>query len=246
MSEETDVEGLKFPTIRRIGAEHYTEHDFKMERIGREQNAETYKKRIEQLESYGYVPFRGPYYYGRREWHGGHHPPGTKKRVPTKVAFAMLLEEHPEVELEPWKPHPHGWSPPPAPGPLFKVEMVSIEPMKMPAGALFTMDYEYGTEEQIKERRNKKARLDAALKDLPGVRRYGEGRGGKFLLPRIWVVLEGEEYRAAIPEEVDGVEVHIQVLPEAQERAEKEAKDAAAAAKYKEEMGWLAKADKIR
>lgn len=232
------------PKIRRLGVEHWTEHDFEMERIGREQDAETYRKRLETLESYGFKPFRGPYYYGGREWHGGHHPPGTRKRVPTKVAFAMLLEEHPEIELEPWKSHPHGWTPPPSTQGLVHQELVKVEPMKAPAFSLLTEVFEHGTEEK-ETRREEQDRLDALFKEMPGVRRYGTGRGGKFLLPYFWVVLEGEEYRAQVPDAVDGVEVRVEIKSEANERAEKKARRAKAEAKRREEAEWLKKAREL-
>jgi len=62
----------------------------------------------------------------------------------------MLLEFFPEAELEPWKPHPHGWSRPPGQMP-FKNELVKVEPMKAPTSLLLfaTGDYEYGTEEGV-------------------------------------------------------------------------------------------------
>lgn len=228
---------------RRVGVDHWTEHDFEMERIGRKQSAETYRDRLDVLEAHGWEPFRGPFYYGRREWHGGHrHPDRDNRRVPTEVAFAMLLEDHPEIELPRYRPHPQGWSPPPAEGPLFHTELVSIEPMKVPAGKIFTMDVEYGTPEEIKERKERKARLDAVFEGLPGVRSYGTGTRYPGAHPYVHVTLEAEEHRARLPREWEGLPVEVTVKPEAEERAEKKARRDAADAKYREEAAWLAKA----
>jgi hypothetical protein len=236
---------IKFPKIRRVGAEHYTEHDFEMERIGAEQNRETYEEHLAVLESHGWVPFNSPFYYAGREFHGGHHPPGTKKYVPTKVAFAMFKETNPDVELPKYRPHPHGWSPPPSPGMGFKTELVKLQPLSMPLGALFTMDYEYGTAEEIKERRARKQRLDDTFKDVEGIRSYGVGRrypsGGKAY-DYVHVKLEHEGARSEIPERWEELPVEVEVRPEEAERAEKEARDKAAREQYEEEAAWLRKA----
>jgi hypothetical protein len=232
---------IKFPKIRRIGAEHYTEHDFEMERIGAEQDRKTYEERLAVLEAHGWEPFNSPFYYAGREFHGGHHPPGTKKRVPTKVAFAMFKEANPDVELPKYRPHPHGWTPPPAPGPLFETKLVSVEPMKMPSFNLHMLDY--GTEEEIRERRERRARLDETFKDVDGVRSYGVGTRA---YDYVHVKLEHEGALSEIPERWEGmpieVEVKPEVKPEVEERAEKEARDKAAREQYEEEVAWLRKA----
>ena len=233
---------------RRIGVDHYTEHDFEMERVGRKQNAETYAERLKILEGAGWVPFSCPFYYADREFHGGHFAPGTEKHLPTKVAFAMFREANPEVELPAYKPHPHGWTRPTAEMP-FKTELVSVEPMKVPAGALFALadSYEYGTEEEKTARREKKARMDAVFKDLPGIRVYGTGThyGKGPARDYLYVKLEAEEFRAALPETWEGLAVEVTVESEAQERAEKEAKDKAFQATHDEEAAWMAKASRV-
>lgn len=237
---------IKMPTIRRVGVDHYTEHDFEMERIGREQAAATHAERVAILESHGWEPFRGPYYFAGREWHGGHrHPDRDNRRVPTKVALAMLLADHPEVELPAWKPHPHGWTPPTSDAELVHHELVSIEPMKMPAGGLFTVDYEYGTPEEARARRERQGRLDATFKSLPGVRSYGWGTRYPGARDYIHVTVEAEEHRAAIPETWDDAPVEVTVKSEADERAEREARRKAGDEKRREEAQWLAKADRI-
>jgi len=236
---------------RRVGVDHWTEEDFEMERVGRKQSAETYAKRLEILEAHGWTPFSAPFYYGNREWHGGHHPPGTKKYVPTKVAFAMFLEANPEVELPVYKPHPHGWkSPKPPEGAgLFHVEQLTVEPMKMPAGALFALadSYEYGTEEEKRERRERHARMDATFKDLPGVRSYGDGTrySPEGSEKYIRVLLEAEEHRVGLPETWEGLRVDVKVESEADERAKKEAKRHTANEKHREEAEWIRKARKF-
>ena len=245
---------------RRIGVDHWTEHDFKMERIGRLQNAETYAERLKILEAAGWVPSSGPFYYARREYHRGYtHPDldvGHRGRVPPGVAFAMFKEGSPDIELPPYKPHPEGWKRPKPPegAGLFHNELVSAEPMKMPTGALFALadNYEYGTPEEAKARREKKARRDATFKDLPGVRSYGEGSRrvsdaspGSRPEDYIHVLLEAEEYRAGIPETWEGLPVGIRVQSEADERAEKEAKDKAAYERYQEEAAWVRKGDRL-
>ena len=236
---------------RRIGVDHWTEHDFEMERVGRKQSAETYAERLKILEDAGWEPFRCPFYYANKEFHGGHYAPGTKKHLPTKVAFAMFREANPEVELPAYKPHPDGWKrprPPPGAG-LFKNEIVSVEPMKMPAGRLFALadSFEHGTEEEKKTRREKRARMDAVFKGLPGVRAYGTGThyGEKPARDYLYVKLEAEEHRAALPETWEGLAVEVTVKSEADERAKKEAEDKTANEKYREEAAWVAKARKI-
>jgi hypothetical protein len=239
---------------RRLGVDHWTEHDFEMERVGRKQSAETYRERLDVLEAHGWVPSHGPFYYARREYHRGYtHPErdlGRRGRVPTDVAFAMLLEDHPEIKLPAYRPHPQGWKRPPSSQPLFHTELVSVEPMKVPAGGIFALaNYEYGTEEEKKARREKKARMDAVFKHLPGVRAYGTGTRYDREAPAreyFHVTLEDEASRAAIPETWEGLQVEITVKPEAEERAEREAKQDAAYAKYREEAAWVAKANRIR
>lgn len=232
---------------RRVGVSHYTEHDFEMERIGRAQSTETYAERLAVLEAAGWVLFRGPFYYARKEHHGGHHPPGTQKRVPTEVAFAMFREANPEVILPAYKPHPHGWKPPTTTQGLFHVEQISVEPMKLPAGGLLALadrGFEYGTEEEKKTRREKKARMDATFKGLPGVRAYGTGTRydkGEPARDYVYVKLEAEEHRAALPETWEGLQVEVTVKAEADERAEKEAKKKAANEEYQEEAAWVHK-----
>jgi len=233
---------------RRVGVDHYTEHDFEMERVGRKQSAETYAERLKVLEDAGWVPFRGPFYYARREFHGGHHPPGTKKRVPTKAAFAMFLDANPEIELPKYKPHPHGWKAPTTTQGLIRHELIKAEPMKMPAGGLFTMDYEYGTEEEKKARREKKVRMDAVFKGLPGIRVYGTGThygSGEPARDYLYVKLEAEGFRAALPETWEGLAVEVTVKSEADEKAEEAAKDKVANDRYKEEAGWLEKGRRL-
>ena len=159
---------------RRVGVDHWTEHDFEMERIGRAQNAETYQKRCEQIEAAGWKPHRGPFYYARREYHRGYLVPGTNKRVPVGVAFAMYLEENLGVELEPYKPHPQGWKPPRSNAGLIHQEIVSVEPLKMPVGSIFTMETRYGTPEMQAEKKAWETQMKAALEGLPGVRSYGD------------------------------------------------------------------------
>lgn len=239
----TNFKGIRFPEIRRVGADHYTEHDFKMERIGGEQNAKTYAERLAILEAHGWVPFSSPFYYANREFHGGHHPPGTKKYVPTSVAFAMFKEQHPEVELPRYKPHPHGWIPPTAPAPLVKQELVSLEPMKEPSFSLRTMEYEYGTEEQKRERRERKARLDAVFEGVEGVRSYGFGLRGQPLVDYVHVTLEAEKHRPGIPDTWEEMPVEVTVKSEAQEKAERAEERRVAQERYDEEAAWLAKAN---
>ena len=166
---------LKSLGARRLWVDHYTEHDFEMERLGWAQNAEIYAKRLETLEAAGWEPFRGPFYYARREFHGGHHPPGTEKRVPTGVAFAMFREANPGVELEPWRPHPRGWTPPTTTQGMFHCEQISVEPMKMPAGKIFTMKCEYGTPEEQREREERRERWE--WRRDPSSHPPGAGRG---------------------------------------------------------------------
>lgn len=231
---------------RRVGVDHWTEHDFEMERIGRAQDAKTYAERLAVLEAAGWVPFRGPFYYAQREYHVGHHPPGTTKRVPTKVAFAMFLEANPGVKLPAYKPHPHGWKPPPSTQGLFHVEHLELKPMELPEGfgSIFTMETEYGTPEEIAERKAWREQLRASFEGLPGVRSYGDSwrAGGE---KAIFVVLEADEFRDNLPEIVGDRKVYIEVKPEAKERAEKEARQKAADEKYREETKWIAKARNI-
>lgn len=236
---------IKFPVIRRVNKRHYTEHDFEMERIGIEQDNATYEERLAVLESHGWVPFSGPFYYARREFHGGHHPPGTKKHVPTSVAFAMFKEANPDVELPKYKPHPHGWTPPTAPGPLFKTRLVNLQPLSMPPGAVFTMDYEYGTQEE----RERNARWKAFCAQFPGTRKVGHGstrnpEGGPAL-DAVFVTLEDDTHLHEFPSEWEGRVVVVEVKPEAEERAEKEARDKAARERYEEEAAWLRKAREV-
>jgi len=233
---------------RRVGVDHWTEHDFEMERVGRAQSAKTYAERLEILEAAGWEPSRGPFYYARKEYHGGHLVPGTKKKVPTGVAFAMFLEANPEIVLPAYRPHPQGWkSPKPPKGAgLFHVERLTVEPMKMPAGNLFTMSNEYGTPEEIEARRGKQTRLDATFKDLPGVRRYGTGTRYPGAQEYVHVLLEAEEHRAGLPETWEGLPVEVRVKSEADERAEEDAKHKRADEKYREEAAWVAKANRVR
>lgn len=240
---------IKFPPIRRIGAEHYTEHDFEMERIGAEQRSKTYEERLAVLEAHGWVPFNGPFYYARREFHGGYHPPGTKKRVPTPVAILMFKEENPDVELPEYKPHPHGWTPPPAPGPKFTTEPVSVEPMKVPEFKLYTMKYMYGTKEEEHERDERKARYarwEAFCAQFPGTRNVAHGTtrnpDGGPALDAVFVTLEDDTHLDQFPDKWEGRVVRVEVKPEAEERAEKEARDKAARERYEEEAAWLRKA----
>lgn len=230
---------------RRVGVDHWTEHDFEMERVGRKQDAETYQERLDILEAHGWVPFRGPYYYGGREWHGGHrHVDRGNRRFPTKVAFAMLLEDHPEIEFPKYRPHPHGWEPPrrpPGEG-LIQQELVSIEPMKMPVGSLFTMETSYGTPEENARRKARDARMRETFADLPGVRSFGDSLGPNGE-KRVFVTLESEDDRAALPETWEGDPVVVRVKPAAQERAEKEERERKAQERYEEERAWLKKAD---
>lgn len=229
---------------RRVGVEHWTEKDFEMERIGRAQDAETYQKRCEQIEAAGWKPHRGPFYYARREYHRGYLVPGTNKRVPVGVAFAMFLEQNTGVELEPYKPHPHGWKRPPSTQGLFHIEDFEVKPMKAPPGLLFTMETRYGTPEMQAERKAWEEQMKAAFDGLPGVRSYGDSyrAGGE---KAIFVVLEADEHRDNIPEIVGGRRVYVRVKPEAEERAEKEARQKAADEKYREEAKWIAKARNI-
>ena len=227
---------------RRVGVDHWTEHDFEMERIGRAQSAETYHKRLETLETHGYVPFRGPFYYAGREHHGGHHPPGTKKRVPTKVAFAMLQETHPEVELEPYKPHPQGWTPPTSTQGMFKVEQIKVEPMKMPVGALFN----YQRPETEEDRQQKRWKEFCA--QFEGVRTTGrsylghrEGGGTKM-----YVLLEHDGDAGKFPETWEELGIDIRVKPEAEELAEKRAKRKVVDERHQKEAAWMAKANQVR
>jgi len=228
---------------RRVGVDHWTEHDFEMERIKRRQDADTYRERLDVLEAHGWTHFDGPYYYGGREWHGGHrHVDRGNRRVPTKVAFAMLLEDHPEIELPPYRPHPHGWTPPrrpPGEG-LIQQELVSVEPMKVPNfGLLALLNSEHGTEEERRERRERRARMEATFR-RPGVRAFGDVLGPnaeKWL----FVTLESEDARDAVPETWEGLPVVVKVKPEAEERAEKEAAERRERERYEEERAWLKK-----
>jgi len=238
MTDKTPVV-VAFPKIRRIGAEHYTKHDFEMERIGREQSAVTYDERLKVLEAAGWVRFSGPFYYARKEFHGGHHPPGTKKRVPTSVAFAMFVEANPEVELPKFKPHPHGWKAPVGKMP-FTTELISAEPMKMPVGGIFT----YQSPETEEDRQQN--RWKEFCSQFEGVRTTGrsylghrEGGGTKML-----VILEHDGDAGKFPETWEGLGINIRIKPEAKERAEKEAKDKAANERYQEEAAWLRKGRK--
>lgn len=235
-----------FPRLRRLGVDHYTEHDFEMERIGDEQSAGTYAERLEVLEAAGWVPFRGRFRYARRQYHAGHLIPGTKKRVPTGVAFAMFKEGSPDIELPAYKPHPHGWTRPTTTQGLFHNELVSVKPMKVPAGNFLTMSYEYGTPEEAKARRERQARMDATFKELPGVRSYGDGSRSPGPEKYIHVTLEAEEHRAAIPETWEGLPVDVRVKAEAEERAEEDARRKSANERYQEEAAWVAKANRLR
>jgi hypothetical protein len=123
--------------------------------------------------------------------------------------------------------------------------------MKLPAGGLFALadkPFEYGTEEEKKARREKKTRMAATFKDLPGVRSYGTGThygSGEPARDYLYVKLEAEEYRAALPDIWEGLRVEVTVKSEAEERAEKEAKDQAANEKYREEMAWIRKGEEL-
>lgn len=227
---------------RRVGVDHYTEHDFEMERIGREQNDKVYAKRLETLEAAGWVPFRGPYYYAGREWHGGHHPPGTEKRVPSRVAFAMFREANPDVELEPYKPHPHGWTPPTTTEGMFHMEVTEVKPMEMPAFSLLS----YKPPETEKDREQK--RWKEFCSQFDGVRSTGWGisrdpEGGPNINYR-GVTLEHDGDADKFPDEWEGKVVRVKIKPEAEERAEKEARNKAAKAKYDEEAAWVRKASR--
>jgi hypothetical protein len=229
---------------RRIGVDHWTEHDFEMERIGRALNQETYAKRLAQIQAAGWVPFRGPFYYARREFHGGHFIPNTQERVPTNVAFAMFHEQNPNVELEPYKPHPHGWTPPTSTQGLFRNEIVSVEPMKVPAGRIFAMDFDLGLGTEIHERADRWRSLCAGF---AGVRSTGSGSSrdpetGKGR-DAVFVTLEHDADAAKFPAEWEGRLVVVEVKPEAEERAKKAATRAADKARYQEEAAWLKKAD---
>lgn len=227
--------------LRRIDADHYTEHDFEMERLGREQSAETYAERLKVLEAHGWVPFRGPFYYARREFHGGHHPPSSKKRVPTTVAFAMFKEANPEVELPAYKPHPYGWRPPVEQMP-FKTELISVEPMRAPAFKL--LDYKAPETEHDHQQK----RWEEFCSQFDGVRStgisyLGRARGGGTAM---YVLLEHDGDVTRFPKTWEGSTIDIRVKPEAEERAEKEVQDAAAQKKYQEEAAWLVKARSTR
>jgi hypothetical protein len=229
---------------RRIGVEHWTEHDFEMERIGREQNQRTYARRLEQLEAAGWVPFQGPFYYARREFHGGHLIPDTKKRVPTKVAFAMFRDQNPDVALEPYRPHPHGWTSPPSTRGLIHQEIVSVEPMKVPTFGLFAMkneDFGYGTENL--ERAD---RWRVFCAGFTGVRSTGTGSSrdeetGKGR-DAVFVTLDHDADAAKFPAEWEGRLVVVRVKAEADELAEKKARREIEEASYREESEWLRKA----
>jgi hypothetical protein len=227
-------------TVRRLFVEHWTEQDFEMERIGREQSREVYKKRVAQIEAAGWVPFRGPYYYAGREFHGGHLVPQMQKRVPSEVAFEMFREQNPEVELEPYRPHPHGWTPPTTTQGLFHQEVFKVEPMKVPAGLIFYQNL--GIEQALEptEEQRRQERLKATFKDLPGVRSYGTWHARARV--SVSVKIEAEEYRAAIPTTWEGLEVEIEVKSEAQEVAEKKASRALERDRLREETEWLKKA----
>jgi len=119
--------------------------------------------------------------------------------------------------------------------------------MKMPSGGIFTMtNYEYGPPEEAKARRERQARMDATFKHLPGVRSFGDGSRSPGPEKYIHVTLEAEEHRAQIPETWEGLPVGLRVKSEADERAEKEAKDKAANEKYQEEAAWVAKANRMK
>jgi len=226
---------------RRVGVDHYTEHDFEMERIGRDQSAVTYDERLKVLEDAGWVPFRCPFYYANREFHAGHFPPGTKKHVPTTAAFAMFLDANPEVELPKYKPHPHGWKAPVGTMP-FKTELISVEPMKMPQGLLLYLDYTYGDGKTNDDQKRWRAFCD----QFEGVRSTGIGstrEKGEYR-EAVFVTLEHDGDADKFPEEWEDRLVVVKIKPEAEERTEKEAKDKAANERYQEEAGWLRKGSK--
>lgn len=241
---------IKIPSFmpHRRNVEHWTEHDFEMERIGEDLRRAVYQKRLEQIETVGWVPFQAPFYYAGREFHGGHFAPGTKKRVPTTVAFAMFQEQNPDVALEPYPPHPHGWTPPTTTRGMFRNELVSVEPMKVPVFKLLEMDFLYGTEEE----RARDARMKEAFDSLPGVWRYGTAwvcddteAGKRRGILRLCVTVESEEHRSAIPTTWEGLEVDIKVKSQAEERAEKRAARDADTARDREEREWLRKAERL-
>ena len=115
--------------------------------------------------------------------------------------------------------------------------------MKVPAtlSTLANRGFEYGTDEEKKTRREKRARMDAVFKDLPGIRAYGTGTH----YGKLYGKLEAEEYRATLPESWEGLSVEVKVESETHERAEKETKQKAANEKYREEAAWMAKARKL-
>lgn len=210
--------------LRRLGTGHWTDYDHLMDRIDQAQRKDVYARRLAQLENSGWVPFSGPFYFARREFHGGHFMPDSRRRVPTGVAFAMFREANPDVVLEPYPPHPHGWTPPPTTWPLFQTTVVSVQPMSMPKSKLFDLKVDYGFNTD-----SCRDRWKVFCSQFEGVRSSSVGFAIDPTTRQqhnvVSVLLEHDKDADKFPKEWEGCRVDVSVRSEVSERAVKEAED---------------------
>jgi hypothetical protein len=133
--------------VRRLGVENWKPEDFEREKVWRSECELVAKERKRILSTLGWE-FRT-----ERCYHDGHcsygewaFAPGSTERMTIQEAYAFIKADHPDKGLLPeFPPRPEF---PSSTFGLFEIGETRIQPMEMPKGLLFYMDFEKKDDDQ--------------------------------------------------------------------------------------------------